>query len=190
MKARSFADASPSIWLFVPYAAALLNFTCKSPESTTGPTGPSSVASTEPRTPSADATSSALSPRNPPPPSTISVSPLTGAPKYPEEPCEQVASDFREFTFCWSENVSKVRDDLDAIVLAEKTRDTPLNAPLAALLRDQETWKKKRDARCDAKDNGQMGQGMGSMGSLSVARCRYDADRKRLAAFQAAREKL
>jgi uncharacterized protein YecT (DUF1311 family) len=82
-----------------------------------------------------------------------------------------------------------VRDALDATVLAERKRDTPLNAALSALLRDQEKWEKSRDARCNAKDNGQMGQGLGSLGSLSVMHCRYQADRKRLAAFQAARDK-
>ncbi|MEO6602114.1 MAG: lysozyme inhibitor LprI family protein [Polyangiaceae bacterium] len=113
---------------------------------------------------------------------------MKDAPKYPDEPCDQVAADFREFTFCWTEVVSNVRDDLDATVLAERKRGTPFNAALAALLRDQEKWEKKRDTRCNAKDNGQMGQGLGSMGSLSVAHCRYEADRKRLAAFQAARD--
>lgn len=181
------------VWLLVPCTAALLNCSCKSPEPMSGPARPSSAAAAERRTPSAEATGpSALLPSTPP---TVDIAPATGAsavkdaPKYPDEPCDQVASDFREFTFCWSEAVSNVRDDLDATVLGERMRATPLNSQLAALIGDQEKWERTRDIRCNAKDNGQMGQGLGSMGSLSVAHCRYEADRKRLAAFQAARDK-
>ncbi|HEY0468721.1 MAG TPA: lysozyme inhibitor LprI family protein [Polyangiaceae bacterium] len=154
---------------------------------------PATAASAEPRTAPARAPlPSALPAPNPPPAAVapaISASAPKDAPKYPEQPCEQLASDFREYTGCWAEAVEGVRDALDATVLAERKRGTPLNAPLAALLGDQEKWEKKRDARCNAKDNGQMGQGMGSIGQLSVARCRYEADRKRLSAFQAARDK-
>ena len=95
----------------------------------------------------------------------------------------------REYTFCWTEAVAGVRDALDATVLARRKRDTPLNTALSALLRDQEKWEKERDARCNANDNGQKGQGLGSVGQLSVAHCYYDANRKRLAAFQAAEDK-
>ena len=183
------------VLLLVPCAAALLNFSCKSPDVMSAPAKRSSAGSAEPPTAAAQAAvASALPTPNPPPTPPVAVAPAIsasaskGAPKYPEEPCEQV-TDFREYTFCWTEAVGSVRDALDATVLAERKRDTPLNAALSALLRDQEKWEKSRDARCNAKDNGQMGQGLGSMGQLSATRCHYDADRKRLAAFQAARDK-
>jgi len=179
--------------LLVPYAGALLDFGCKSPDPMNGSAPHSSVASAGPHTRSAEATvPSALPTLNPPP---VAVAPASAAsalkdtPQYPETPCEEAASDFREYTVCWLAAVTDVRDALDATVLAERKRGSPPGAALAALLRDQEKWEKARDTRCNAKDNGQMGQGLGSIGQLSVANCRYAADRKRLAAFQAARDK-
>jgi len=105
--------------------------------------------------------------------------------KYPAEPCEALAADFREYIGCWSEHTEGVRDDLEQVVAAQRKQGQSASPATAKLLKQEAGWESKRDATCNALDNGNMGQGLGSVGQLAVMKCRYEADRKRLAQLNA-----
>jgi uncharacterized protein YecT (DUF1311 family) len=82
---------------------------------------------------------------------------------------------------CWLEYLVGAREDLEDVVSGARKRK-PMNARTASLLADETAWAAKRDAKCEATND----YPGGSAGELTVGKCLYQANRKRLAEYEAA----
>lgn len=83
---------------------------------------------------------------------------------------------------CWYAAVGDLQDELDERVAAAR-KVTTTNAALAELVAGQRAWEAKRNSDCSIWERKYPG---GSLATLSIAICRYQAGRQRLADIKVA----